>query len=276
LDYFLARYYSSAQGRFTSPDPLFATGRSGIPKNWNRYAYCINNPLAYVDSSGLAWWIKEGSDQPQWFNLLPQENGETQTKGWRVLNSDEHVYESADGWAVLDPSSNDFDTYDTQGEALESYSQLIDQPYNISVLDSISEMSGYIGIGSGLLRLGRAGFGLAVARREATAVAEERVILGVGAASADEFVTRVLNSNMAHAAERAVERAGFSTIQEARLALQQLGKQIKEAGVIPSTAIKDTAYADRILVPGFGQGGAVVYQVRQGVLRLKTVLEWRP
>jgi hypothetical protein len=45
--------------------------------------------------------------------------------------------------------------------------------------------------------------------------------------------------------------------------------------VIPATAVKDTAYADRIIVPGFGQGGAVVYQVRQGVLRLKTVLEWK-
>jgi hypothetical protein len=29
-------------------------------------------------------------------------------------------------------------------------------------------------------------------------------------------------------------------------------------------------------VPGFGQGGAVVYQVKDGTLKLKTVLEWKP
>ncbi len=81
---------------------------------------------------------------------------------------------------------------------------------------------------------------------------------------------------MSHAAERAVERAGFATVKEARTALQKLGAQIEKAGIIPSTAIRDTAHADRVLVPGFGKGGAVVYQVRDGVLKLKTVLEWIP
>jgi enamine deaminase RidA (YjgF/YER057c/UK114 family) len=96
----------------------------------------------------------------------------------------------------------------------------------------------------------------------------------VTAASGDEFIAKVVNSNMPHAVKRAMERAGFSTVQEARLALQQFGKQLKEAGTLPATAVKDTAY-HRVIIPGFGQGGAVVYQVRQGVLKLKTVMEWR-
>jgi hypothetical protein len=88
-------------------------------------------------------------------------------------------------------------------------------------------------------------------------------------------VDKVVNSNMPHAAERAVERAGFSTVQEARVALQQFGSQLEKSG-LPAGTIRDTAHADRIIVPGFGQGGAVVYQVRDGVLKLKTVLQWRP
>jgi RHS repeat-associated protein len=53
LDYFLARYYSGAQGRFTSPDPMNATLLHVInPQRWNMYAYAVNNPLAYVDPDG--------------------------------------------------------------------------------------------------------------------------------------------------------------------------------------------------------------------------------
>jgi RHS repeat-associated protein len=71
LDYFLARYYSSVQGRFTSPDE-FAGGpdRVGIlgsgdsekqalpyaeitnPQSLNKYQYTYNNPLNFTDSDG--------------------------------------------------------------------------------------------------------------------------------------------------------------------------------------------------------------------------------
>ena len=53
LDYFLARYYSSAQGRFTSVDPTLLSVNGFNPQTWNRYAYVLNNPLAYVDPLGL-------------------------------------------------------------------------------------------------------------------------------------------------------------------------------------------------------------------------------
>jgi hypothetical protein len=85
-------------------------------------------------------------------------------------------------------------------------------------------------------------------------------------------VNKVVNSNMPHAAERAVERAGFRTLKEARTALQEFGAGIEKSG-LPRGAIRDTAHADRVIVPGFGQGGAVVYQVKDGTLKLKTVLE---
>jgi RHS repeat-associated protein len=68
LHYFLARYYSSVQGRFTSPDE-FTGGTHEIfesvlppnpvlyaepaePQSFNKYSYCLGNPLRYVDPDG--------------------------------------------------------------------------------------------------------------------------------------------------------------------------------------------------------------------------------
>ena len=62
LDYFLARYYSGAEGRFTSADPYIPqlecrtaecfANYAGMPQNWNRYAYTRNNPLIFIDPDG--------------------------------------------------------------------------------------------------------------------------------------------------------------------------------------------------------------------------------
>ncbi|HUS08292.1 MAG TPA: RHS repeat-associated core domain-containing protein, partial [Bryobacteraceae bacterium] len=52
LDYFGARYFSGAQGRFTSVDPVFATASLFHPQSWNGYTYALNNPLKYVDPDG--------------------------------------------------------------------------------------------------------------------------------------------------------------------------------------------------------------------------------
>lgn len=53
LDYFGARYYGSALGRMTSPDPRTGTMLHVInPQRWNMYAYGLNNPLSYVDPDG--------------------------------------------------------------------------------------------------------------------------------------------------------------------------------------------------------------------------------
>ena len=52
LDYFGARYFSGAQGRFTGPDPLNAGAHPEDPQSWNGYAYTLNNPLRYVDPDG--------------------------------------------------------------------------------------------------------------------------------------------------------------------------------------------------------------------------------
>ena len=56
LDYFGARYYQSATGRFTSPDPLITSAQPAKPQTWNRYTYALNNPLKYTDPTGLYVW----------------------------------------------------------------------------------------------------------------------------------------------------------------------------------------------------------------------------
>lgn len=53
LDYFINRYYLSAQGRFTSTGPLLASGDTGNSQTWNRYGYVLNNPTRLVDRYGL-------------------------------------------------------------------------------------------------------------------------------------------------------------------------------------------------------------------------------
>ena len=52
LDFFGARYMSSAQGRFTSPDAPFADQHLENPQSWNLYAYTLNNPLRFIDDTG--------------------------------------------------------------------------------------------------------------------------------------------------------------------------------------------------------------------------------
>lgn len=53
-DYFFARYYSSAMGRFMSPDPsqLYYADQAN-PQSFNLYNYGQNNPLVNVDPTGL-------------------------------------------------------------------------------------------------------------------------------------------------------------------------------------------------------------------------------
>ncbi len=53
LDYFGARYYSGAEGRFASPDPIyFQAEMLSDPQRFNLYAYTRNNPLKFVDPTG--------------------------------------------------------------------------------------------------------------------------------------------------------------------------------------------------------------------------------
>ncbi len=52
LDWFKTRYFSGAQGRFTSPDEPPNDQESSDPQSWNLYSYVRNNPLKFIDPRG--------------------------------------------------------------------------------------------------------------------------------------------------------------------------------------------------------------------------------
>jgi RHS repeat-associated protein len=55
MDFFNARYFGAAIGRFTSVDPGNAGADLYNPQSWNGYGYVGNNPLALVDPTGMSW-----------------------------------------------------------------------------------------------------------------------------------------------------------------------------------------------------------------------------
>jgi len=63
LYYFGSRYYDSDIGRFITRDTQF--GRKSTPQSFNRYAYCLNNPLKYVDPDGRenASWLFDNEEE---------------------------------------------------------------------------------------------------------------------------------------------------------------------------------------------------------------------
>jgi hypothetical protein len=83
-------------------------------------------------------------------------------------------------------------------------------------------------------------------------------------------VTKAVNSDIIHAAERAVERGVFGSLDEAKEALKALGKSFKANGLPPGT-IPDPKRADSVLVP-FGNGFAVYEIMKNGTAVLRTVL----
>jgi RHS repeat-associated protein len=55
LDNFGARYNASSLGRFMSPDPIgIMRQKLSDPQQWNMYAYTRNNPLRFMDATGMS------------------------------------------------------------------------------------------------------------------------------------------------------------------------------------------------------------------------------
>jgi RHS repeat-associated protein len=58
LYFYNARYYDPELGRFVSADAVVPS--PGNPQSLNRYSYCLNNPLKYIDPSGHDEAITDG------------------------------------------------------------------------------------------------------------------------------------------------------------------------------------------------------------------------
>ncbi|MEQ1606466.1 MAG: RHS repeat-associated core domain-containing protein [Pyrinomonadaceae bacterium] len=73
LDFAEARMYENRFGRFTTVDPLLASGNSSNPQTFNRFIYVGNNPISITDPSGLLWYSQQrgGKTYYDWFNSDP-------------------------------------------------------------------------------------------------------------------------------------------------------------------------------------------------------------
>lgn len=56
LYFYQARYYDTSVGRFLTADPFVQAPAD--PQTLNRYSYCRNNPINFVDPSGYGWFSK--------------------------------------------------------------------------------------------------------------------------------------------------------------------------------------------------------------------------
>jgi len=132
LDYFLARHYSSTQGRFSSADLLLESGEPSQPQSWNRYSYTVNNPLKFTDPDGLRYVQRT------------LENGQIQY-GWCATdecydNAIDSKSKGYAGWtAVTFDESKPFTYMTTPGIGGELYSRYTLNPDGTSGFSTILE-----------------------------------------------------------------------------------------------------------------------------------------
>lgn len=88
LDYAQARYYANVQGRFTSVDPLLASAKAALPQSWNRYTYALNNPLKFIDPSGLEWRRNDKTGGMKWYYKDDDRTGTTEYTERRYIAPD--------------------------------------------------------------------------------------------------------------------------------------------------------------------------------------------
>jgi RHS repeat-associated protein len=94
LDFFEARYYSSTQGRFTSPDPFGGSGFVSVPQSWNKYTYCLNRPFVFTDPSGLIWLTTDNQNF-MWVDDDEYKKNQKQYKDYSVANGAITNYQSS-------------------------------------------------------------------------------------------------------------------------------------------------------------------------------------
>jgi RHS repeat-associated protein len=103
LDYFGARYFSGAMGRFTSPDPGSAGAVPSNPQSWNAYSYALNNPLRLIDPTGM--YSEESGDDGRHNLLQNLPRIDPCARGCMALTGDPHLspgaYPSTDNRYVM-------------------------------------------------------------------------------------------------------------------------------------------------------------------------------
>ena len=93
LDFAQARMHNFSHGRFTSPDPLFSTGKVVDARSWNRYIYALNNPLIFTDPAGLYVFDKSVTqEQRKRFNAALETARKNLSKIEKIYGKDSKEY----------------------------------------------------------------------------------------------------------------------------------------------------------------------------------------
>jgi RHS repeat-associated protein len=113
-----ARYYNPTHGRFTTVDPLLASGKSLNPQSYNRYVYAGNNPTLRIDPNGQDWYV---SSRAKLFNTTSGEKVVYQWNGGGDLVRSHVVWANSGdfrGWVALNPWENQAMAFATRDQAL--------------------------------------------------------------------------------------------------------------------------------------------------------------
>lgn len=97
LYWYNARAYDPAIGRFTCADSVVPSPRN--PQSMNRYSYCYNNPVKYIDPSGHAAWDGQTlADQPQHIqDMFTYHYGDNAAARWEQEHNANHGYSGGGG-----------------------------------------------------------------------------------------------------------------------------------------------------------------------------------
>jgi RHS repeat-associated protein len=258
LDFAEARYFGNVQGRFTSPDEPLYDQIEDEPQSWNLYSYVRNNPLINIDPTGRETCYYQdgkqvGCDNAKDFSIK---------ESTLTVNGKQYELEKLEAQTVVRASGIEpgheqnvpfaFQAMLTTPNAGIDPSKRRNIPTG-SVPQMIPIISGYRDFSNSY-----AGMVLLA-------------ITPVPGPSKLPLVNKAVNSNLAHAVERAVER-GFPGVEsQASEALRVLSKTITQSG-FPEGSILDPAHADRVLVPLTNTLHAVYQVAANGTAKLKTVL----
>ena len=144
LDYFLARYYSSTQGRFSSPDEFSGGPRevsvlgSGNatkqalpyaeitnPQSINKYQYVYNNPLRFIDPDGHQQDDKKGLVDQLLEYLGRILKGENQQDGMLPTSGDGEVRKrEQNGPLDADPNRLTLNSWKVRGQQAQAYADV--------------------------------------------------------------------------------------------------------------------------------------------------------
>ncbi len=240
LDYFGARYYGSALGRFTSPDPEGISSTIRDPQSWNMYVYGRDNPLTYTDPDGLNYTVCDA--QGKNCRILTDQQmddyrASLQGTNMRITPSGQIEY-----W-------NDNGSVTKVGQA-DYYNERAENAYNFAVwgikqmaLNALAEGAGRA-IGTAV----EAAFGAIRSLRTGSEVAEDvAASTPVGRRGAPLDVTPGTNSGTkigdryytGHALDRVQGRGGVPSVVEDTIA-----SGTKSPGNLPNTTKYSTSQAD--------------------------------